>query len=274
MDIALCTENGIIYSAVEFSRLHPTDLGHLRRLLRCPECNGQAFFRRSSRNRRTPCFGARPHADMCSLAAQDYVRPDDEATGDGICVPQPPNRIVVDFGYGAHDQWEPAGLGTVTSVRRQVDIVDGIRSGSASPARRRLSSLLRMLIKSPDFGFSEQILEMFGQEIVARNIFVPLLDVTERHEGRRMLFWGMLSDARYGADYSYRQLWLNGGGRNNVSFCIQADHVEHILLRYRAVEPEDFAGAYALIFGRLRFSQAGKPYCIVDDPDHVALRLT
>ena len=274
MDIARCTANGVVYTAFEFSRLHPTDLSHMRRLLRCPECNGQAFFRRSSRNRGAPCFGARPHADDCRLATQDYVRPDDEVGESQVGIPYPPARIVVDFSYGAPTQWEPVGAVEGGTVRSHLGTIGTGAGQSAGVVQRRIGSLLRMLIKNPDLASSNQILEIFGKQIAAKNMLVPLLDVSERHEGCHLLFYGMLSDARYDSSYSGRQLWLNGGGGNNASFCIQADHVDHFLCRYRAAGLEDFAGAYALIFGRLRFSQSGKPYCIVDDPDYVALRLT
>ncbi len=274
MNIAQCTANGVVYTAFEFSRLHPIDLRHMRRLLRCPECNGPAFFRRSSRNGGDPCFGARPHAEGCHLAAHDYVRPDDDMAENQIGISCPSARIVVDFGYGAYDNGVAADAAHGTPEQGWDDSIGGVGGTTAGRVHRRLGSLLRMLIQNPGLGRSNQILEVFGNEIAAKNIFIPLLDVTDRLEGRHLLFWGMLSDARYDSSHPDRQLWLNGGGRNNVSFCVQAIHVDHILRRYRTAELEDFVGAYALIFGRLRVSQDSKHYCIIDDPDYLALRLT
>lgn len=274
MQTARCTENGQIYSAMEFARLYPADLSRMRRSLRCPECGGQAFFRKSSRNRGAPCFGARPHAAGCSQAVQDYVRPDFDATEEQDGLPALIGRIVVDFGYGAYDQRESIETAANAFGSRRVDTVGGVDGSSAAAVRRRLSSLLRILIENPGFASSEQILEILGKEIAAKNMLISLLEVTERHEGCTMLFWGLLSDARYESDYSGGQLWLNGGGRDNVSFCVKADHVDYFLGRHRIAELEDLAGAYVLIFGRLQISQSGKRYCIIDDPDNVALRLT
>jgi hypothetical protein len=99
MDSARCTEDGVIYSAVNFSFLNQVDLARKRRKLECPICGETAFFRNASAIGRAPCFGARPHADGCMLAAYDYVRPEygNENQDDRLI---PGSTIVVDFGYG------------------------------------------------------------------------------------------------------------------------------------------------------------------------------
>jgi hypothetical protein len=74
MDIARCTEDGVTYTAIDFSNLSKDDLFHKRRLLRCPKCGGPAFFRNASAIGRGPCFGARPHAVGCVLAAQEHEK--------------------------------------------------------------------------------------------------------------------------------------------------------------------------------------------------------
>jgi hypothetical protein len=44
MDQAICTEDGVIYTATNFSRLHPEDLARKRQLLHCIEYSVIAFF--------------------------------------------------------------------------------------------------------------------------------------------------------------------------------------------------------------------------------------
>jgi hypothetical protein len=128
------------------------------------------------------------------------------------------------------------------------------------------------LFNAPTFGQSEVIMEIPERgEIAARNFFVPILDVTVQYVGQFRRYWGLLSDARYHND---QQLWLNGGGRDNVSFCVQRDHIAEILQRYRIDDEEDFAGAYVLVTGMLQISRQGKRYCVVNDPSRIVLKLT
>ena len=70
---AKCTIDNFTYTAVEFAQLQPNELEHKRRFLQCPACGGPAFFRHAAMIGRGPCFGARPHADGCELAAYDYA---------------------------------------------------------------------------------------------------------------------------------------------------------------------------------------------------------
>jgi hypothetical protein len=273
MDAAKCTENGMLYNAFDFSRLHPIDLLRMRRLLQCPECGGPAFFRKASYSGRAACFGAWPHADGCRLAAQDYIRPDNGPAGFEDALINPGCRIIVDFNVGAHDQPESVGFIDWALFQEQRGNSGGDSDRSNSRAHRRLSSLLRTLINSPVFAQSDQILEIGVGVVTARNFFMPLLDVTDKYHRRLLGFWGVLTDARFETDRKDGQLWLNGGGRNNISFCLQAHHVEQITRRYHIREIEDLAGAKVLIYGQLRISQAGKHYCVIEEPEHIALRL-
>ena len=100
MEQAKCLEDGFIYTATNFSRLHPEELAKKRKLLQCIECSVHAFFRHASVNVRAACFGARPHAEGCSLAAQDYHRLEDDASDDFEALQIPSGKIIVDFSYG------------------------------------------------------------------------------------------------------------------------------------------------------------------------------
>lgn len=272
MDIARCTEDGVTYTAVDFSRLPSNNLAQKRRLLQCSECGGPAFFRKASRSGRAPCFGARPHVDGCGLAAQDYVRLDDGAGDDQDALHNPGNRIVVDLNFGALAQPEHIeGAGRAPNPGRGGRYVgDGFRPDARM--HRRLSTLLRTLIEAPAFRNSDQVIEIDGHgEITAKDFFVPLLSTTTQYSGLFRGFWGLLSDARVSEDHT---LWLNSGGRDNISFCLGSEHVDVVTHRYRVEDEEDFAGAYILALGTPRVSQNGKLYCVIDGPQYVALRLT
>jgi hypothetical protein len=106
-------------------------------------------------------------------------------------------------------------------------------------------------------------------EIPARDFFVNFSDVTSQYAGQFKGFWGQLTDARPGADDS---LWLNSGGKSDVSFCLPAEHLRAVMDRFDLEEAEDFSGAYMLVFGTLRISRNNKMICVIENPAMVTLR--
>ena len=90
-------------------------------------------------------------------------------------------------------------------------------------------------------------------------------------QGRVRGWWGLISDAKDGGDGS---LWLNGGGRGMISFCIPHELRTQVFDRFRLEDIEQLAGAYVLVIADLRISQYGKMYCVIDSPNHIAIRLT
>ena len=268
MEQAKCTEDGQIYSAINFSCLHPNDLAIKRRLLFCPECGGSAFFRQVSFNGRAACFGARPHAEGCNLAAQDNVRHEDR-DGEDFDAQQIPNgKIIVDFSYGTSEQSEHVlGFGQDSTFDR----VARNSERSDASAHRRLSSLLRMLTRFPEFGSSGKTIEINGLgQLAARDIFVPLKYTGRQYAGQFRGYWGIITDAQNTTDGS---IWLNSGGRGSISFCIDVKYVDFINKRYRLKSLEDLAGAYVLVFGKPYISANNKLHVIVEEPEHIALRL-
>jgi hypothetical protein len=271
MDIALCTEDGITYTAVDFSHLAFSDLGKKRRLLACPECNGPAFFRKASRGGRAPCFGARPHGENCSMATLEHDRQEDGAGEDQDALNNAGTRIVVDFNFGAHDHQDHVETPGLTPNRNRLGRYSGDGTRPDAEMHRRLSSLLKTLIHAPNFRHSDQIIAIEGRpEIPARHFFISLLDADDSCAGRFGGYWGLLSDAKPTGDGG---LWLNSGGLDNISFCLSAIDANEIRRRYQIQEDEDFSGAYILIFGTPKISQNGKLYCIVADAAHMVLKL-
>lgn len=270
MDTAFCTEDGITYEAVQFSRLPPIELARKRRFLQCSGCNATAFFRKASRSGRAACFGARPHVEGCNLAAFDH-EPIDGQGHDEDELNNPGDRIAVDLNYGSHiRQPRPVVPGDGGAVNRGRRFVGGGARPDAR-AHRRLSTLLRTLLEVPAFSQSAQILEIEGRtDIAVRDFFVPIGQVSTDNEGQFRGFWGMLSDARFTQDGT---LWLNSGGRDDISFCVSSDHVDDIYHRYHLEDEEDLAGANVLVLGTLRVSQNGKMYCVIPDSAYIALRL-
>lgn len=270
MDIATCTEDAHTYTAVEFSGLDPAQLERKRRMLICDECRQPAFFRKRSRSGRGACFGARPHLDGCNLAAADN---DIQLPGVGDDQDEFINlgdRIVIELAYGAQDEQVhlEQGAGAPRRPRGGQHVGEGGARGAEM--HRRLSTLLRMLVTAPNFRYSEQMIALANQpELRARDFFVHLGDVTPQYAGQLRGFWGQLTDARPGSGGT---LWLNSGGRGDMSFCLPPEHIHTVMARYRLGEEEDFAGSYILVLGTLQISQYSKMFCVIDDPAIMSLR--
>lgn len=107
MDVAVCTENNHSYYVIEFSHLPPDELLHKRQLLICPECGGPAYFRKASKSGQVACFGARPHAQGCILAASDHLQIINDGQGeDQEIFEESGKTIVIDLNYGAKPESE------------------------------------------------------------------------------------------------------------------------------------------------------------------------
>lgn len=271
MDAARCILDDVVYQAVRFAGLPPNEFSRKRRFLVCSECGGPAFFRKASRSGQAACFGARPHEDSCTLAAPEYEHNDEGLGDDQNILENPGQRIVVDFNFGAQQNVshnDPNGVAKIGG-RGGRFVGGGARPNAAM--HRRLSTILRNLIASDQFRKSHQILEIEGVgEFRVADFFVPFYSIAPMHEGLYRGYWGMVADARFGQTGT---LWLNSGGRDDVSLLVPEEFVDEIYQRFSIDDEEDMAGAYALVFGTLRNSQNGKMYVQVETPGSVALRL-
>lgn len=264
MDKARCTEDGAVYSAVNFSQQVPDDFDRKRRLLQCPDCGGPAFFRNVSFNGlRAACFGARPHADGCSMTVYDHTRLTYDANDDHEILGR---NIIVDFGYGSPPHTDSACRIAAENGTNNF----GVPWPSTS-THHRLSSLLRLLIKSPALQNSDQLVVIHGQHgIPAKDFFVPLLDATIQNACQLRGHWGMISDAKL-VDNT---LWLNSGKQDTISFGLDIRFVDYFVQRFHVNDIEDIAGAMILVIGTPSIAKSGKLHCIIDDIEFVTLRLT
>lgn len=270
MDTATCTEDEHTYTAVEFAALASETLERRRRLLRCAECNGPAFFRKRSRSGRGACFGARPHVEGCNQATADNDLLIPGAGDDQDELYNPGDRIVIDLGYGAQEPQVHRDQDATQTRRARGGRFVGDGNRANAEMHRRLSTMLRTLVEAPNFRYSDQIIAVGDHaELPARDFFVNFSDVTRQYSGQFRGYWGLLSDARRGADNT---LWLNSGGRTSMSVCLPEEFVDVIAQRYRLTEDEDFSGAYLLVLATLSVSQYGKIFCVVNDPAVMSLR--
>lgn len=180
----------------------------------------------------------------------------------------PRAKIVVDFGYGSPAQPEYVDDGAV-----RASCFPDNRCSHHSREHRRPSTLLRLLIESPEFGNSDLLIDVHGaSEIPVKDFFVPLLSVSDQYLGQYHGFWGLLSGV--GFSKNKKTLWFNSGGRDTISFCLSEPHFDEFARRCRVREEEDIAGAYMLVFGTLKVSPDCKLFCVIENLDYMALRLT
>lgn len=270
MDIAKCTLDGNTYNAVNFSQLPPIEMSNKRQNLVCTECEKDAFFRKASRTGQAACFGARPHEANCSFASAETQRVENEG-GDEDRLRNPGQNIIIDLNYGSNPR---------VNVDVEPNVPEGGNEGRGhhvgnSPRpnanmQRRLSTLLRNLINSEEFRDSEQQIALGENDSTSvANFFVNFVDVGDQHDHQFHGYWGLLTDARLDV---HGNLWLNSGGRGNISCLIHAQDVDTFYQRYNIDDVEDFAGTYVLVLGEKNTSQHGKPYVVAEGLERAALQ--
>lgn len=257
MDVARCTLDNRNYDIPTFEALGLETVARYRRYLVCSECAGPGFYRKESRSGQAACFGARPHTPHCSMAAVEPRRGGGLGPGQDQAI-NLGERIEVDFDYGAHpivnpdpaEPRDPRGLGG-----RYV----GNGATRSAVMHRRPSTLLRNLIHSEDFRNSQQLIAIPQGEYRVCDFFVPFSEINEESEGEFRGYWGLITDAGLSSEEP-RSLWLNSGGRDDVSMVVNHELSHDFMERFPYNDLEDFAGAYALIFGEIRISRYGKKF--------------
>ncbi|WP_141715362.1 hypothetical protein [Burkholderia ubonensis] len=271
MDIARCLEDNRTYNAFEFSALPPAELGRKRRMLICDECEGPGFFRKASRSGQAACFGARPHAPNCGAAAAEarevVTRQEDDEPR-----LNPGAHIVVDLHYGGAPVNGVQGVDADNANGSGGSRYVGAGGGRAAVSHRRPSGLLRMLVESDAFRSSEQTIEIPGHiQGIVREIFVPFEEAAaDELVGQYRGYWGYITDGARGGE-ARDALWLNSGGRQDVSVLVQAEFVDELYERFNLEDVEDFAGVYFLVFGYLKKSAREKYYVVVENIDACVL---
>lgn len=273
MQSARCNQTNSIYGAQQFASLPPNEMFQIRPNLVCPECERAAFFRNETLNGREACFGARPHADWCSLKATQSTAKAGESGWSQDVSTLDEQRIVVDFSYGAQ-----AADGFANPGETPIQLSQRRRSGGASGSankvtHRRLSSILRELSLSHEFSQSQQLVEIGGIGAFRANEFFASFDaVTLAHLNGLHGFYGQIVSAYFWPNMG--TLWLNSGGRGDFSIGVPWELIPGFFRRFKINETRELNGATVLLFGVLQISQHWKKYVMLDDLDHIAVEPT
>jgi len=271
MDVALCTINNTVYDIAGFEALSPKCIAVMRRNLLCPRCMGPGFYRKAARSGQASCFGARPHAEFCDMGGpQSASYRGDTLEQDDVV--NRGERIEVDFAFGAplhHHAVEEGAEATYGAGRQS----GGHAAQRTQTRHRRLSTLLKNLILSEDFRRSEQLISVESGLFKVRDFFVPFADAEFDELERMRGYWGLISDAAQSGDQP-PSLWLNTGGRQDLSVVVDSSLADDFTQRFPIHELEDLAGAYVLVFGCVRVSKNAKKYIAVHDISRITLNKT
>lgn len=253
MDVALCTITNSVYDIATFEALGEPCISTLRRHLLCPRCLGPGFYRKAAPNGRAASFGARAHQPYCDVdgAVRQADQTDVLAPGEKVAGNE---RIHVDFDYGIRLP-RPWAANAETCPQAN---------------QRRLNTLLRNLMFNPGFDRSEQLVSVETGVFTVRELFMPFARADVDEQGRMRGYWGLVSDAAQSGDQP-PCLWLNSGGRNDLSVVVDSGVTDDFVQRFPVQELEDLAGAYMLVFGCLRRSRNDKKYIAVSDISRITL---
>jgi hypothetical protein len=276
MDIAKCTLDNKTYSVKDFESLEPSELAKKRRFLEC-KCGGPAFFRKASRSGQGACFGARPHKEGCDLASPDSETINGSLSPEDKEFINSGNEIRLDLQYGAVESKHVTEDGEINGSGKNKGTSHSSENGkSKSVLQRRLSTLLRTLVKEKDF-FKDSNQEIYFKAkhpYYAKNFFVHSDYITKKYMENinfrsYRAIWSMISDCRYTKDK--KSLWLNTGGNDNVSILIEEKHLSEFMKRFKIKDIEELSGKYVLNIGKLRESKNNKTYSVLEDISYISV---
>ncbi|MCL7931680.1 hypothetical protein [Halomonas llamarensis] len=269
MDTAYCKLDGVTYYIASFASLPQREIQEKRRHLLCPDpkCGWQAYFKRAASSGQGACFGARPHAPNCSLAAPiSESGPGSNETKD--ILRNPMDHIVIDTAFGAHGSLHIDGEDEAPGAPRGGRFTG---DGPRGPAKmnRRLRPLLKSLISSEQFRRSSSVIELPQYlSLPVNQFFVHFDDAGPEHENRFHGFWGLVFDT--GMSYS-GAFWLNTGEYDELSVMIPAHLYDDFKKRFGFQLDYELEGMHVLVLGRLRAAQSGKQYIELEDLSMCAL---
>lgn len=277
MDVALCSIDGKEWEADKFWALGEKNIVTMRRNLKCPLCNGDAWFRKSSYGNKVPHFCAH-HDEDCPNATNYEVIDDGDGSG-GQPAANPESGIILDLGldknYEVDVKSPEIKSPTPTGERRSGnDIKNG--GGKDYPAHLTLKNTLYKLVRSDKLYLSDAKvtipnIPIQGLPEKANELFVNFKNVHEGYNGLNRIYWGFISDAGFTSD---GKLWLNAGSRTDgLSVSINPDIAEEFRTYFHVDKSLDqLEGCHALIIGDCYYASTGKPVIWCGSLDYVVLR--
>lgn len=270
MDIAYCEPAGREIYATDFANLPAVERETWRHHLSCTGCGNPAVFRKQSRDGRAACFVGKPHVDGCDLASEGGATHGDGGTEEHDELFNPGDHIVIDLRLDLDGTSKGPGPQSGYSRHR-----GGKSFGTGNGKRRALMhrtlrTLLRTLVRVPEFATSARLIELERNlTLPASQFFVEFRNAGTVPADQLRGFWGKIASARVKGG----TLWLNTGGRGAPGLPIDATELDNVLRIARTDELSSVEGAHVLLVGRRKKATnvAKTLYFHIDDLTHIAI---
>lgn len=269
MKLALCTLDQEQYNAADFADNGPEWIAGHRMYLTCIACEGPAFFRKASTSGQGACFGARPHAKDCELAA---VPSEQVAHVEAVEKDVRTNSgRLFDLVLSGPKKHRGEGAGT-HPVLKAHDIMSATykKLGRSYETTSRIDAkeCLINLVLSEQYRESSQLIRApYGRSMAIKHFFIPF-ENAQQPEVTTRGYWGTF----FGPGDGVGVTWLNTGRqRTHMSVCLTADTEAELLANYGLESIEQITGAWALIIGDLKLSAKDKLYLTPKNAKHIVL---
>lgn len=271
MDFAKCTLDGTDYGAYKFSKLTDLDISKMRKHLICKECDAKAYFKKKSKSGQAACFGARPHNANCKLGTDESQTCTGTLLDDERELINEGNFINVNFDFSTNITTHITPTDDEGVEKSDTGSTHSSSNGiSTAKSKRKLKSLLNMLLNDPDFSKSTQKIDI-GEKYPfnASTIFKEFSNLTDSDLSKTRGVYGQIFDVNeFNTD-----IWLNSGGFDDCSVVIEENLHDVFYKRFPDYDDlENLNGKYVLCFGKVLKSNNDKYFIKLDDISKIVFK--
>ena len=271
MDFAKCTLDGQVYGAYKFSQLSNSDIGQKRRHLICTKCGANAYFKKKSKSGQAAHFGARPHKPNCELATDESQTCTGTLQNDERELINTGNFINVDFDFLPKDITHISPNNEDESSKGFTGSKHSSFNGTGTAkSKRRLKSLLNMLLNEPGFSKSNQKIDI-GEKYPfnASTIFKKFSQLSNADLNKTRGIYGQI----YDVNEFNTNIWINSGGLSDCSIIIEEKLHNEFYERFPNYNDlETLNGKYILCFGKVLKSSNDKYFIKLDDISKIVFK--
>jgi hypothetical protein len=264
----------IKYNAFQFERLAPSDLRYRRQHLQCLECDGDAYFRKRSKNGNDPCFGARHLEALCGGLSPDEreakIQSIEKTKKSVSRVMRSKQELELVFRSPLETRKKPKNTSEIVqeaaaSGKGKIIVR---KSHDKNPVEEKspvlnLKKLLSWVIDDDEMVKRDRSFIVNGKTRYFNEIFREFRDA--QSDGEYFLYWGVIQYA------DIKKKWLNTG-RDQLSIVIDDAFLDDFHAAFKIKSREKLIGRYAMVYGKCRkSSKTGKNYITVYNVAYIHL---
>ncbi|MDW2170136.1 hypothetical protein R7Z48_11925 [Vibrio sp. 1567] len=250
---AICTYGSTrkTYSILVFQNLSDSEIEKYRQHLECPECGGQAYYRKKSIDGKAACFGSRYHAEGCNEGRSSPQR--EREVRHAVEVNQilsDHNEVVFDFFAKESKASDSGDASRPKKDKPASPSTTKSHSQSQNQVRKKIlgfEKALNSLLRGSNLAESESLIEIDeGYKYKAKNLFVKFSAAEaadSSKEAKPKMYWGTISHSDTEIE------WLNPADCDDVGIPIKR-YKDSIIKRFSVTEKRDLEGAGLILFGK------------------------